>query len=52
MLYNGQPSAYALKLKREYGDDVIEKMEKLRHKITKLTPSWYEEQIAHYKALI
>ena len=52
MLYNGQPSLYAIKLQREFGEEIIEKLEHLRHEITKLTPSWYEEKINHYKNLL
>lgn len=51
MLYNGQPSAYAIRLKNDYGEDIVEKLEKRRREITKLTPAWYEEKIEHYKNL-
>jgi len=50
MLYNGQPSLYALKLQRDYGEDIILKLERERHKIVKLTPFWYEEQKLVYQA--
>lgn len=49
MLYNGQPSAYAKRLVEDYGAGIIEELEGLRHQVTKLTPAWYEEQIAHYQ---
>lgn len=52
MLYNGQPSRYAINLQRDYGEGVVGQLEALRTKITKLTPDWYEEQIAYYKGLI
>lgn len=48
MLYNGQPSAYAQRLRHDYGDSIIETLEAKRREITKLTPAWYEEKIAHY----
>lgn len=46
MLYNGQPSAYAERLKRDYGEDIIEKLELKRQEITKDFP--YESKIAEY----
>lgn len=52
MLYNGQPSAYALHLVLDYGEDIVEILEKKRREITKLTPSWYEERILEYTALL
>lgn len=51
MLYNGQPSAYAARLKKDYGADIIEKLERKRREITKLTPAWYQKQIDHYTSL-
>lgn len=51
MLYGGQPSVYAIRLKRDFGDGIIEELESLRCKTTKLTPMWYEEQIEKYKEL-
>ncbi len=48
MLYNGQPSAYALHLIVDYGRDIVEKLESRRKEITKLTPEWYQKQIALY----
>ena len=52
MLYNGQPSAYALKLQRQYGDGILQTLERERHKITKLTPVWYMEMIEKYQNLL
>lgn len=46
MLYNGQPSMYAIKLKAKYGDGIIEELERLRHTIIKDYP--YEEKIKYY----
>ena len=52
MLYNGQPSAYAIRLKAKYGEGIIEELEKARLVTTKLDPAWYQEKIAHYTALL
>ena len=52
MLYNGQPSAYAVRLKNDYGEAIVEELEKSRTKITKLSIPWYEEQIDKYKKLL
>ncbi len=49
MIYNGQPSVYALKLQKLYGKKIIEELEKKRQEITKLEPSWYLEKIAYYE---
>jgi hypothetical protein len=48
MLYNGQPSLYALNLVRDYGEGIIEELERERHKITKLQPDWYMQKIEEY----
>lgn len=45
VLYNGQPSAYATRLKADYGEGILEVLENARKKVTKLTPEWYEEQL-------
>jgi Bacteriophage Lambda NinG protein len=52
MLYNGQPSAYAIRLKAKYGDSIIEELESARLVTTKLDPIWYQEKIAHYQSLL
>jgi len=52
MLYNGQPSVYALNLQRDYGNAVVGQLEALRTKITKLTPEWYEEKKIYYSLLL
>lgn len=52
MLYNGQPSAYAVRLKKKYGENIVEELESIRRNVVKLTPDWYEERIEHYKSLI
>lgn len=50
MLYNGQPSAYAIRLRAKYGESIIQELEDARLRTTKLDPAWYAEQIAHYQA--
>lgn len=49
---NGQLLDFEERLTEELGEDVIIGMKQSRHKITKLSPSWYEEQIAHYKIML
>ena len=46
MLYNGQPSKYALNLIKEYGEGIIQELENLRQRITKDFP--YELKIEEY----
>lgn len=46
MLYNGQPSRYAQRLREDYGDDIVDVLERKRQQITKDFP--FEEKIAHY----
>ena len=52
MLYNGQPSLYAVNLKRKYGDSIIEELESVRLKETKLDSSWYVDKINYYQSLL
>lgn len=47
MLYNGQPSAFAAKLEREYGKGTVEALEAKRRLITKDFP--YEYWIEVYR---
>jgi hypothetical protein len=49
VLYNGQPSAYALHLTLDFGRDIVEELESQRKVLTKLTPEWYLEKIEYYK---
>lgn len=51
MLYNGQPSAYAQRLKIDYGEEIITELERERLKTTKLSIPWYQEKVEHYKSL-
>lgn len=46
---NGQLLDFEERLTEELGEDIIIGMKQSRHKITKLTPSWYESQIEIYK---
>lgn len=48
MLYNGQPSAFAEHLKRDYGEAIVSELEKERQKSVKLTELDYEKKINHY----
>lgn len=48
MLYNGQPSAYALRLERDYGKGTVERLEASRQVTTKLSIPWYQEKIQEY----
>lgn len=52
MLYNGQPSKYAVNLKKQYGENIIEELEAQRQVITKLDEIWYRQQIAYYSDLV
>lgn len=52
MLYNGQPSLYAVNLKRKYGDSIIEELESVRLQETKLDATWYGDKIKHYQSLL
>jgi hypothetical protein len=49
MLYGGQPSRYAQRLRQDYGDEIIDTLENSRQKITKLDIMWYENQKEYYK---
>lgn len=50
MLYNGQPSRYAMNLKRDYGEDIIEELEGMRRSIVRDFP--YTDKIIYYKTLV
>ena len=50
MLYNGQPSRYAQRLKEDFGEDIIDKLEKKRQQMIKDFP--YQEKIDYYKNLL
>jgi hypothetical protein len=47
MLYNGQPSVFALRLERDYGVGTVARLESQRQVITKDFP--YQEKIDFYK---
>lgn len=49
MLYGGQPSKFATELKKEYGEGIIEELEKNRLEPVLLDINWYVEQIAEYE---
>lgn len=48
ILYNGQPSRFAERLIREYGDGIIGELERGRMTPAKLDVLWYLEKIAEY----
>lgn len=50
MLYNGQPSRFALNLERDFGVGIVQKLESMRQVVTKNFP--YKELIAHYQELV
>lgn len=50
MLYNGQPSAYAEHLKRDYGEEILTEIEQKRKEVTKNFP--YEVKLEHYKQAV
>lgn len=50
MLYNGQPSAFALRFEQDFGTGTVARLEGLRKMITKDFP--YAEKIAYYKLLV
>lgn len=48
---NGKPLDFEERLKKELGDDFVEKMKLSRHQSLKLNQAWYLEQIKKYKTL-
>lgn len=48
----GNMDEYALYMKREYGEGILEELNKLKHKSRKITRAEYQEKIQHYKDLI
>lgn len=52
VLYNGQPSAYADHLERDYGTGTVQMLESKRQILTKLDKDYYEYWIAHYSSLV
>lgn len=51
MLYNGQPSRYAQHLIEDFGQGIINELEKDRLKAVKLDINWYLEKIEHYEKM-
>lgn len=49
---SGKPLDFEERLKNDLGDAIVEEMKMSRHKIVKLSPSWYMEEIAKYKDLV
>lgn len=48
----GQPLIFEENLKKEYGNDFVEKMKASRHQMMKVDRIWYKEQIEYYKSLV
>jgi hypothetical protein len=48
----GQPLIFEEKLKKEYGNNFVEKMKASRHQIIKLDIPWYEQEITKYKGML
>lgn len=46
---NGNIEEYALHLKKDYGDGIIERLTIAKHAPSKITAPEYELMIAHYK---
>lgn len=49
MFGNGKPLDFEENLKKELGDETVEKMKKSRHQVLKLDRQWYLTAIALYK---
>ena len=49
MYYGGNPATFATNLKKEYGEGIIEELEKTRWEIFKADESWYLKKIEYYK---
>jgi hypothetical protein len=48
----GKPLDFEENLKKELGNDFVEKIKQSRHQIWKLDNHWYEEKISFYKNLL
>lgn len=49
---NGKPLDFEERLKKELGNDFVEKMKASRHQTMKLDRNWYKEQIDTYKSFL
>ena len=49
---NGEPQKYWIYMEKKYGREVMDELIQKSNEIVKLTPSWYEERIAHYKDIV
>ena len=50
ILFNGQPSVFALRLEKDFGVGTVENLESQRQIITKDFP--YQEKLEHYERLL
>lgn len=49
---HGNMDEYALALQRKYGKDILQRLNKEKHKVVKLSAAWYEEKIEYYKTWV
>lgn len=52
MLYGGQPTRYAQRLRQDFGEAIIDELERNRMTPVKLDCIWYAEKIEHYKKAV
>lgn len=52
MFRHGHLSAYAIALKKKYGDTVLEELDVIRRQIRKISEPEYVELIEHYKSAL
>lgn len=50
MFKKGNYDEYALYLLKHFGDDILDKLNKLKHSVVKWSTVDYEEKIAYYQA--
>lgn len=48
---NGRLLDFEENLKKDLGEKRVEELKMMRHQIIKLSPQWYEERIAYFKAI-
>lgn len=52
MFGNGKPLDFEENLKKDYGNEFVEKMKASRHQILKLDIAWYKHEIDKYKKFV
>lgn len=48
----GNLTAYAIALRKKYGESILEELDQLKHKSVKYSRDDYKKMIEHYKGLI